>query len=313
MRTDQRALRRRGDHGGRRVGHVARHANSGDGRRTRRIRLDHLAETHRVGHRVQAERGEQFAPGAEAQPHGERVERNDGAVGQGDTAEGVVGGLDGRDRRGDDVDTARAESRAVVLGRLRAVGQVDHAIRPLPPQRGVMQAHRRRAEDADAPVPDLPAVAIRALDDVPTPPLGQAGHVGQVVGESGGDDQPTGGERRAVVGGGGEVAGVAAEIGDGRVDDADVVPVQIRPPVLQVVERGGVVAAEHAVHVRGGCVARGAVVEDDDTATGTAQHECCAQARGAAADHQNVGVGPGVGGGVGVCGHGCHCEAVSRI
>ena len=58
----------------------------------------------------------------------------------------------------------------------------------------------------------------------------------------------------------------------GGVDDADVVPVQIGPPVLQVVERGGVVAAEHAVHVRGGCVAGSAVVEDDDAATGTAQH-----------------------------------------
>ena len=37
---------------------------------------------------------------------------------------------------------------------------------------------------------DLPAVAVRAVQDVEPPPVGQPGHVGQLVAQAGGDQQP---------------------------------------------------------------------------------------------------------------------------
>ena len=70
---------------------------------------------------------------------------------------------------------------------------------PLPPQQRLVHRHRPGGQDADPPVADLPAVAVRAVQHVAAPALGQAGHVGQLVDEPGGHQQPPRPHAAAVV------------------------------------------------------------------------------------------------------------------
>jgi hypothetical protein len=51
---------------------------------------------------------------------------------------------------------------------------------------------RPGGEHPDAPVADLPAVAVRAVQHVDAPPVGQAGNVGQLVACPGGEQHAAG-------------------------------------------------------------------------------------------------------------------------
>ena len=76
-----------------------------------------------------------------------------------------------------------------------------HVVAQLPEQQRLVHGQRPGGEDADRLVADLPAVAVRAVQHVAAPALGQPGHVGQLVDQPGGDQQPAGphraGRRRA--------------------------------------------------------------------------------------------------------------------
>ena len=64
----------------------------------------------------------------------------------------------------------------------------DHVVGQLAEQQRLVRGHRRGREDDDGLVAHLPAVAVGAVQDVAAPPLGQAGHVGQLVADPGGDE-----------------------------------------------------------------------------------------------------------------------------
>ena len=67
-------------------------------------------------------------------------------------------------------------------------GQVDaveddqgDVVGELAEEQSLVAGHRGGAQDGDPLVADLPAVAVGAVQHVPAPPLGEPGHVGQLV------------------------------------------------------------------------------------------------------------------------------------
>ena len=60
---------------------------------------------------------------------------------------------------------------------------------PLADDLGVADGARRAAENAEPPVADLVAVAVRAVQDVAGPPVAKTRDVGQLVAQAGGDEQ----------------------------------------------------------------------------------------------------------------------------
>ena len=70
------------------------------------------------------------------------------------------------------------------------VQEQDHVRAPLPEQQGLVHRHRPAGQDTDRLVTHLPPVAVRAVQDLAPPPLGQPRHAGQLVDKASGDKQP---------------------------------------------------------------------------------------------------------------------------
>jgi len=68
--------------------------------------------------------------------------------------------------------------------------EVHDVLGELTEQQHLVQRHRVGAEHPDSLVAHLPAVAERAVQHVPAPPLGQPRHVGQHVDQAGGQHHP---------------------------------------------------------------------------------------------------------------------------
>ncbi len=97
-----------------------------------------------------------------------------------------------RDGAVDDPHVARLELVAgLALQGGRRVGEEGDVVAELTEQQGLVHAHRPRRDHADAPVPNLPAVAVRAVQDTLPPQFADSGQVGQLVDQSRREDQST--------------------------------------------------------------------------------------------------------------------------
>jgi drug/metabolite transporter, DME family len=193
--------RRGGDDLGLRVSNVAGDIypwHAGGAARVRRDPGgDHLpAEAHLD--RGEAERREQVRVGHEPRRHDQRVQGHAGTVGEPDSGQAAGGGLDPRDEAVDDRDAERAELAGLLGGERRGgVPQHGHVGGELAEQQRLVHGARPGGEDPDALVADFPPVAVRAVQDVDAPPLGQAGDVGELIVQPGRDEQPPRGYRPA--------------------------------------------------------------------------------------------------------------------
>ena len=70
------------------------------------------------------------------------------------------------------------ECRALLAGEGVRVGEEDDVVRPLPQELRVVDGAGIGSEDADRLVAHLPAVAVRAVEEVAAPALSRAGDVG---------------------------------------------------------------------------------------------------------------------------------------
>ena len=126
---------------------------------------------------VAAERGgEAVGVGAHRGADEERVAGDDGAVGELHAAESVVVDDEALDDAFDDLDPARVRHRC-------GVREQDHVVAPLTQQLRVLDG----ADHADRLVAHLPAVAVRAVQEVAAPALADAFDVGERVRGAGGE------------------------------------------------------------------------------------------------------------------------------
>ena len=147
------------------VGEIAGHPDAGDGRRAGSVRLnagtDRVLAEHDLGRR-EAKRLEQLGAGLEARRDHDRVESQMAAVGQPDPSQAGGANLDPLDLAVGDGDAEGAELPALFGFRRRAgVLQQRHVRTELLEQQGLVDGGRAGGQDADALVPDLPAVAVR--------------------------------------------------------------------------------------------------------------------------------------------------------
>ena len=129
-------------------------------------------------------------------------------------------------------------------------------------------------------VADLVAVAVRAVQQVAAPPFGDAGDVGDLVAQAGGDQDSTGARTRpsaSVTSNRGPSAGGVSrgEVGDGAGDELAAVAGDLGSSLREQGGGRGAVPAEEAVHVRCWCVARLAGVDDGDPAAGAGEDQGC--------------------------------------
>ena len=147
-----------------------------------------------------------------------------------------------------------------------------------------------RSEHADRLVAHLPAVAVRAVQEIAAPALAGARDIGQLVRGAGREqhlsclDGPAAGEPQREAG---------RRVHHAVFDDLDAVAPDLGARGPEQVGRGRPVARQEPLHVRGGSVARRAGVDDHDPAPRPAEHERRAQTGGPAADDRHV-IGFGV-------------------
>ncbi len=160
---------------------------------------------------------------------------------------------------------------------------------PLPPQLGLVQGRRSGGQHADRRVAHLPAVAVRAVQDVAAPPFRKAGNPGQFVAQAGGHQQPGRQDLRAAVECDPEgPVGQAFQPGDGAGDDVAAVAGHFGTAAGQQVGGRDAFVAEVGVDTGGGGVAGVARVDDEHGTPGAAQGERAAQPGGSAADDHDV-------------------------
>ena len=149
----------------------------------------------------------------------------------------------------------------------------------------------RTREHADRPVADLPAVAVRAVQEVTAPALAGAGDVGQLVDGAGREQHLSRLEVRPDCESRARSRRSRRRRGRRRSRRRSA-RTSARPACEQLGRRHPV-AGEEPLHVRGGSVPRRSGVDDDDPAPRAAEHERGAQAGGAASDDRDV-IGLGV-------------------
>ena len=99
----------------------------------------------------------------------------------------------------DDGDPARGQLVPLLAGRVpRAVHEQGDVLAPLPPQQCPVHRSRTGREHPDRPAAHLVPVAVRAVQHVPPPALGDPGHVGQLVDQPRGHQQAPGPQPGAV-------------------------------------------------------------------------------------------------------------------
>ncbi len=169
------------------------------------------------------------------------------------------------------------------------MGEVDDVVGPLADQLRVEHGPRVGAEDTEWLVPDLPAVAVGAVQEVPTPSFVHARQVGDSVPDAGGDEQATSHQGHTVVEADGE-AGPAGRrhVGDRRVDDLDAVLGDLGATDRQEFRGCHPVPGQVALHVGRRGIPGLPGIDHRDPAAGTSEHECGGQTGGSATDDYDV-------------------------
>ena len=83
-------------------------------------------------------------------------------------------------------------------------------VRPLTHEQCVLDRAGHGAENTEGLVADLPPVAVRAVQEIPPPPLADAGDLGQLVAKTGRDQDPPGLQHAATGEADGETSSIAA-------------------------------------------------------------------------------------------------------
>ena len=192
-----------------------------------------------------------------------------------------------RPRVADDVPR-RELAGNVAVHRSGQGGEEDHVVAPLPDQLGLVDAHRRGGQHGQPLPADLPAVAIRAVQNVPAPALCQPRDLRQIVPHAGGGDQTAGGEPAAVVRLHLESRSGLADLLDDGGAHLDAVACHFGAGPAEEFQRVGALVAQHPMHVAGEAVARAAAVEHQDPPQRPAQHQGRAQPGSAAADDNDI-------------------------
>lgn len=133
----------------------------------------------------------------------------------------------------------------------------DDVVGPLPYQLGVLDGAGLSAQDSQRLVADLPAMAVRAVQQVAAPALVDPRHVRQLVADTGGDQDPSRSEDGAA-GEADEESRLDAE--HPVLDQVDAVARHLGPAGFQQLPGGHPVAGQEALHVRRRCVARRAAL-----------------------------------------------------
>jgi len=290
-RPDERALCGGGEHGRERVGQVARHPHARDGGRAGLVGRDGGADDDARTldlDRLEPERSQVVGAGVQLRAHHERGGRDPLVVVGADRDQTVVLDLELGQAAPRHADAACGQACGLVGGQGRVGAHERHVGRPLAPQQRRVHAQRTVAGDDDGAVPDLVAVAVRAVQHVAAPPLRDPGDVGQLVAAARGADHATCEHVRAVVERDVERAHRAGH-GHGAcgADDASVAE-HLVAAVREQCARGDTVTREVAVRVCGGCVARAPVVEHEHAPPGTCEDEGRGQAGRAAPDDDDV-------------------------
>ena len=153
----------------------------------------------------------------------------------------------------DDLYAARCERRTLVRGNGRRVCEENDVVRPLPEQLRMVCGTGTRPDDADRLVAHLPAVAVRAMQEVAAPAFAGAGDVRQLVGA------PVATRIRRPC----QPRPAARPARESGLDRDDLVVDQLHAVTDHLSAAGGqevagrhAVAREEAVHLRRGSVAR---------------------------------------------------------
>jgi len=120
----------------------------------------------------------------------------------------------------------------VVGGWRRGVHEQGQVVRPLPEEQGLMHGPRTGPEDAERPVTNLPPVAIRAVQDVTPPAFADAGDIGELVDQAGGDQEPPRADPAAVLKPDREAAAGRGELVDPSVEHLHAVATDLCPAGL---------------------------------------------------------------------------------
>ncbi len=96
-----------------------------------------------------------------------------------------------RDLSADDSDPACRQLVAFGRGQVIGVYEEHHVVGPLPHQKRMLYGAGLRAENPDGLVADLPPVAVRAVQEIPAPPLADPGDLRQHVADTGRDEDPS--------------------------------------------------------------------------------------------------------------------------
>ena len=312
------AGRRRADHLRFEVGDVAGDPHPGDRRVTggtgRHGAAHDLAAHLHIG-RLQPERGEHARPRGEAWLHHHGLAGDHLTGAQPHPGKPVAGHLQGGDLPLHHRDAAGIQLLAHVPTRLRRrVQQHRHVVAQLPEQQRLVHHARAAGQDGDHLVAHLPAVAVRAVQHIASPPLRHPGHVRQLIGQPRGDQQTPGqhapgqhapgdhapghhvpGQHGLPVGQHHPEAGAVPPVIVqllGRRDRAGhhlpAVPGQLGAARGEQVARRGSLAAQVVVDLRGGGVARIPGIHHQHRAAAPGQGHSRAEPRRAPADDHHV-------------------------
>jgi hypothetical protein len=126
------------------------------------------------------------------------------------------------------------------------------------------------------------------VQDVAGPPLAEPGDVGQLVAQTGRDQQPPRRDPCPALEQGPEPAAIGHQFGDGALDDVAAVSRHLAAADGQQFRGWEAVTGEVAVHVGGRGVAWLAGVDHEDLAAGPGEYQGRGQARGTSSDDHDV-------------------------
>ena len=216
-------------------------------------------------------------------PDEHRGSRDHATVDQLDTGQPVSIDHEPRDLTVHDLDAASLQLLERVDAQVERVGEEDNVVRPLTNQQRVLDGVGPRAQHPDGLVADLPAVAIRAVQQVAAPSLANARDVRQLVADPGREQDPS----RLQDSASGQPDGEPGSMPTTSIlDQLDAVAADLGASRGQQVGRRHPVAGQEPLHVRCRCVAGRSGVDHRDPAPGAAEDERGTQAGRPAADDQ---------------------------
>ena len=214
-----------------------------------------------------------------------RRSRDDPSVGECYPRQPVVVDDEPDDFAVDDANPARIELRPFVRGHVGRVREEHDVIGPLPDELGVHHRTGVGAEHPERLIADLPAVAVRAVQEIAAPAFAHTGDGGQVVGDAGRHEDAAG-RHRVTARKMHDEPGL--DLHHCVVDDLDAVSGDLFAAGGEELRGRHPVAGEEPLHVGGGSVAGCTGVDDGDRAPRPSEDERGAQAGCTTTDDHDV-------------------------